>query len=396
MAILDDKASKNEAAVESASVLVGIQLDATETDLVKLYSADDFYALGYVFGFQDAVSKRFVGSDPMIVFVDTFLRLCGKQNVGKIAARCLSDLPSHPEFRKGMSLGSREAFAFIDSKTQPFGLAGHLGGQHKGTPMALLDKVKAIASAANDNARSVRLSKELVDTFKGLDAMSPERQQEVIARFIDKRTKLLQHMENWTKDGRLRMAKTLRDEARKQLDFNVPEGYALWLASAWLESGERESPIAKRVHQQLEELAPIGIEEVPVDDLLHMIFALTTTMLCARFNVSIDDPDPTTKLRACVGALPLKVQANIIAIVLGFAEGIAPIWGIDGDAQSRAIAVVDRMGISVSLANGCVNGLKLPEYEGTRYKQAAIEAVQDYIQDRSDAFPIRALGKLIR
>jgi hypothetical protein len=61
-----------------------------------------------------------------------------------------------------------------------------------------------------------------------------------------------------TRDGRLAMAQTLQKTARQTLDLNVAEGYALWLAGAWLESMDRPGIDAAKTHDYLDTAARTG------------------------------------------------------------------------------------------------------------------------------------------
>lgn len=124
---------------------------------------------------------------------------------------------------------------------------------HKG--MGLLSGIWNAAAEANEEAHGARLRRELDDAATKLGEMQKEGVAEVVALFVSKRSKLIQHRGNWTVEGRLKMATTLRNAGRERLDFNVVEAFSLWMASAWLESGERRGANAAFVHDQLEALA---------------------------------------------------------------------------------------------------------------------------------------------
>jgi hypothetical protein len=127
--------------------------------------------------------------------------------------------------------------------------------------------LKKAAIDANEAAHSARIAREFDDTLNGLRQMEPSMREEIKSRFRDKRQKTILAMGNWTRNGRLRMANTLRTEARKQLDFSVVESYALWMTSAWLECGERQDANARTCYEYFENVARQGSN--PVRPLTH-------------------------------------------------------------------------------------------------------------------------------
>lgn len=119
--------------------------------------------------------------------------------------------------------------------------------------MGLFDSIKQTMGAVHEDARGRILNEELVDTLQRMQRMSEAQITEIGLRFGKKRSSILPHMENWTREGCLKMAQTLRSESRKQLDFNVVEGYALWMSSAWLEGAVRQSDSANAVFRHLDQ-----------------------------------------------------------------------------------------------------------------------------------------------
>lgn len=121
--------------------------------------------------------------------------------------------------------------------------------------MGFFSSLKDTAIAANEEAHGVRLHMEFRDSVARMGNMPSDRSDQIIARFVTKRSKIVGDMWNWTNDGKLEMAQVLKKQARGITDFNVIDGYALWMTSAWLESGVRKSEKAKAVFTQLDELA---------------------------------------------------------------------------------------------------------------------------------------------
>lgn len=112
-----------------------------------------------------------------------------------------------------------------------------------------------IIQEANEDTHGVRLRKELTSTFANMTDLDGNVRAYALVKFMEKREKLRSNMVNWSRDGRLKMGRTLQTEARKQFEFNQAESYALWLAGAWIESGERRTKDAYYVHSFLESFA---------------------------------------------------------------------------------------------------------------------------------------------
>lgn len=121
--------------------------------------------------------------------------------------------------------------------------------------MGIFGTLKNAAVQANEEAHGIKLANELADTALKMKALDPVMTDEIIQRFIDKRTPIQQQMFNWTDDGKLKMASTIRKAARDTTNFNMIEGYALWMTSAWLESSVRQSAKAIKVFDTLNDLA---------------------------------------------------------------------------------------------------------------------------------------------
>ena len=95
---------------------------------------------------------------------------------------------------------------------------------------------------------------QLADTQQKMAGLPEHIRTAALLGFAKKRKLLLEQLDNWTSDGRIEMGKTLQSKARETLNMNVAEGYALWLAGAWLESMERPGPDAAKAHDFLEEV----------------------------------------------------------------------------------------------------------------------------------------------
>lgn len=120
--------------------------------------------------------------------------------------------------------------------------------------MGFFDALKNAANEANEAAHGERLKSGLASTISCVGALDDKVRAVALIKFIEKRKKLQERLPNWSRDGRIKVGRKLQDEARKCFDLDQAESYALWLAGAWIESGERESAAANYVHHALEEL----------------------------------------------------------------------------------------------------------------------------------------------
>ena len=93
---------------------------------------------------------------------------------------------------------------------------------------------------------------QLQDTQQKMSRLTESVSTNALLGFMQKRDKLIPALDNMTRDGRIEMGKLLQSKARETLNLNVSEGYALWLAGAWLESMDRPGIDAAKVHEFLD------------------------------------------------------------------------------------------------------------------------------------------------
>ena len=117
---------------------------------------------------------------------------------------------------------------------------------------AVVNGTAKAASDANEAARGAVLLREYKSTMQGMQELNENLQALTLMKYVDKISKLKYHSVNWTREGCIKMARTLQKEARKRVEFNMAEGYALWLAGAWLETKWRASLEADFIHLELE------------------------------------------------------------------------------------------------------------------------------------------------
>lgn len=101
-------------------------------------------------------------------------------------------------------------------------------------------------------ARGTRLEQELSDTFTRLQGAGPKLYAEIHKHLQPLYSKVKPKLFNMTPEGQIKAGKAFQDEARRKLDFDVGQGYALWIIGAWLESGHLPGAAAEKVHSFLD------------------------------------------------------------------------------------------------------------------------------------------------
>jgi len=139
--------SKTEVAIEVASSVLQIQFTLAGSTLGEVASVRDYYALGYVFGFHDAVCQAFDVSnrstEAFVVLGGSYAKLASSASTGGAILRQCFDLQENQIFTQGMFAGGREASAYCANQVPPMGLAGHL--QSVGTALGA-DKTLQVTS----------------------------------------------------------------------------------------------------------------------------------------------------------------------------------------------------------------------------------------------------------
>ena len=96
---------------------------------------------------------------------------------------------------------------------------------------------------------------QLQDTQQRMARLSEPVCTAALLGFMQKRDRIVPSLNNMTSDGRISLGRTLQKKARETFDLNVSEGYALWLAGAWLETVELPGPDAAKAHEFLDRTA---------------------------------------------------------------------------------------------------------------------------------------------
>ena len=96
---------------------------------------------------------------------------------------------------------------------------------------------------------------QLRDTHQKMSRLTDPVRTNALLGFVAKRERLIPALDNMTSTGRIDMGKHLQAKARETLNSNVSEGYALWLAGAWLEAMDQPGIDAARTVEFLDQTA---------------------------------------------------------------------------------------------------------------------------------------------
>jgi hypothetical protein len=121
--------------------------------------------------------------------------------------------------------------------------------------MGFFSAFRDAVSETNEEVHGQRLLSQVQSTFDCFDSLDHRTLGAVGVGYLQIRSRLNHEMINWTRDGRIRIARQMQEQARQALDTDVAGSYAKWLAGAWLESGERNSANAKDALNMLDSYA---------------------------------------------------------------------------------------------------------------------------------------------
>lgn len=118
--------------------------------------------------------------------------------------------------------------------------------------------IKGLFNAATnflEDAHSLRLENEWQDVRQKLALLDSDVRAAALIGFLAGRRQLMGQLRNWSRDGQIRMARGLMDEARRSFDLNLSKSYASWMAGAWLETQARGTERSMQVYWSLDGLA---------------------------------------------------------------------------------------------------------------------------------------------
>lgn len=96
---------------------------------------------------------------------------------------------------------------------------------------------------------------QLQDTQQKMSRLTDPVRTNALLGFVEKRERLIPALDNMTSTGRIDTGRNLQKKARETLDSNVSEGYALWLAGAWLEAMDQPGIDAAKTVEFLDQTA---------------------------------------------------------------------------------------------------------------------------------------------
>ena len=111
------------------------------------------------------------------------------------------------------------------------------------------------AKEANEDAHGERLLRDVQSTFSCLENLDGKISYVAMSGYLQIQDRLGGQMLNWSREGRIKVGRTMQRQARVAIDTDMAGGYAKWLAGAWLESNERNSLKAQQAHALLGDLA---------------------------------------------------------------------------------------------------------------------------------------------
>ena len=128
--------------------------------------------------------------------------------------------------------------------------------------MGFFSTILDAAKEANDEAHGVRLLQEVQSSFACMENLDGKVQYVAMMGYLQILGRLVDQMPNWSREGRIKLGRTMQQQARDAFDTDMGGGYAKWLAGAWLESQERNSLKAQQAFGLLEGFADYIRKEV--------------------------------------------------------------------------------------------------------------------------------------
>lgn len=117
--------------------------------------------------------------------------------------------------------------------------------------MGFLSSVFDAAREANEEAHGTRLLEQTQSIFQHLENLSGPAQHAALEKYVLLIERMSLQMLNWSREGRIKLGRSMQKEGRDSFDFDMSGGMAKWLAGAWLESAEINSRKADMAHRLL-------------------------------------------------------------------------------------------------------------------------------------------------
>lgn len=111
--------------------------------------------------------------------------------------------------------------------------------------MGFFSTLMSAASEANEETHGKRLLMHVHQHFDWLQTLDADVFQVFVLGYVQIRKRLHIECRNWTREGRIEVARAMQDQARREVDTDVSGSASRWLAGAWLESLSRNSQSAQ-------------------------------------------------------------------------------------------------------------------------------------------------------
>ncbi len=128
--------------------------------------------------------------------------------------------------------------------------------------MGFFKTILDAAKEASDDAHGVRLLQEVQSSLACMKNLDSKVQSTAMIEYLQILGRVVNQMPNWSREERIKLGRRMQQQARHIFDTNVGEGYATWLAGAWLESQDRNSRKAQQAFGLLEGFADYIRREV--------------------------------------------------------------------------------------------------------------------------------------
>ena len=93
----------------------------------------------------------------------------------------------------------------------------------------------------NEDIHGARLLEEVRSTFCSMERLNNNLQGVALLGFLEIRQTLVSEMPNWSREGRIKLGRTMQLQARESFHLDMAGSYSKWISGAWLESQSRDS-----------------------------------------------------------------------------------------------------------------------------------------------------------
>ena len=121
--------------------------------------------------------------------------------------------------------------------------------------MGFFRAIAGAAKEANEEAHGERLLREVQSTLVSIENLDGRVLYVAMQGYLQIHERLIEQMINWSSEGRIKIGRTMQQQARNAFNTDMAGGYAKWLGGAWLESKERNSLRSQQAYSLLQNFA---------------------------------------------------------------------------------------------------------------------------------------------